>query len=66
MIENGNMRAGGNEMNRKAKMKKCMVFFLSIAMVLAMSVPAFAAEGGATANTETTPAAAQDNTIADI
>ena len=66
MIETGNMRAGGNEMNRKAKMKKCMVFFLSIAMVLAMSVPAFAAEGGATANMETTPAAAQDNTIADI
>lgn len=48
MIETGNMRAGGNEMNRKARMKKCMVFFLSIAMVLAMSVPAFAAEGGAT------------------
>lgn len=48
MIENGNMRVGGNEMNRKARMKKCMVFFLSIAMVLAMSVPAFAAEGGAT------------------
>lgn len=66
MIETGNMRAGGNEMNRKARMKKCIVFFLSIAMVLAMSVPAFAAEGGATANTETTPAAAQDNTIADI
>lgn len=66
MIENGNMRAGGNEMNRKARMKKCIVFFLSIAMVLAMSVPAFAAEGGATANMETTPAAAQDNTIADI